>query len=211
MPGNIGGSGWGGAAYDPVSGTAYVKATNSPTLYKLVRPERSDSLDAEFALDFAAAVGVRPASRADSAGLHAPPADLPISKPPYGTLTAIDLHTGRQRWQVTLGDTPALRHHPALRGVALPPLLGVAGAPGPIVTAGGLVFIAATLDRQLRAFDVETGRELWHAALPAAGKATPMTYEVAGRQYVAIAAGGDGNMFGKGDELVVFALGPKRP
>ncbi|NUR20479.1 MAG: PQQ-binding-like beta-propeller repeat protein, partial [Gemmatimonadaceae bacterium] len=87
--------------------------------------------------------------------------------------------------------------------------LGSPNLGGAITTAGGLVFVAATLDRQIRAFDVETGRELWRASLPAAGKATPMTYMVGGRQFVAIAAGGDGANFGKGDEVVVFAL-PRR-
>jgi quinoprotein glucose dehydrogenase len=203
MPGNIGGSGWGGAAYDPESGTVYVKATNSPTLYKLVRPERSDSLDAEFALDFAAAVSVRATLQWDSSGLHTPPADLPINKPPYGTLTAIDLHTGRQRWQVTLGDTPWLRDHPALRGVALPPLLGVAGAPGPIVTAGGLVFVTGGGDR-LYAIDKDTGATLWSAPLSQRGYAVPMTYSSGGRQFVAIATGA-----GAGARLAVFAL-PER-
>jgi quinoprotein glucose dehydrogenase len=78
---------------------------------------------------------------------------------------------------------------------------------GPIATGGGLVFIAATLDRHLRAFDIETGRERWRAPLPAAGKATPMTFRGRdGRQYVVIAAGGDGDVFGKGDELLAFAL-----
>ncbi|MGQ0702677.1 MAG: hypothetical protein ACT4PM_06040 [Gemmatimonadales bacterium] len=77
---------------------------------------------------------------------------------------------------------------------------------GPIVTAGGLVFIAATLDRKIRAFDIETGAELW-SAISAGGKATPMTYQgSSGRQYVAIAAGGDGDRFGKSDRIVVFAL-----
>jgi quinoprotein glucose dehydrogenase len=75
------------------------------------------------------------------------------------------------------------------------------------VTAGGLVFVAATLDRRLRAFDIETGRELWSAPLPASGMATPMTYLGAdGRQYIAIAAGGDGESFGKSDMLITFAL-----
>ena len=79
---------------------------------------------------------------------------------------------------------------------------------GPIITAGGLVFMAATIDRQLRAFDVETGRELWHAELPASGKATPMTYRgAAGRQYVVIAAGGHGRLGTMlGDYVIAFAL-----
>jgi quinoprotein glucose dehydrogenase len=76
---------------------------------------------------------------------------------------------------------------------------------GPIVTAGGIVFIGATLDRAIRAFDVETGRELWKADLPAGARATPMTYEAGGRQFVVIAAGG-GGPFGAGDAIIAFAL-----
>jgi quinoprotein glucose dehydrogenase len=87
---------------------------------------------------------------------------------------------------------------------------GAANLGGPIATAGGVVFVAATLDKRLRAFDVETGRELWSAPLPAGGLATPMTYQGAdGRQYVAIAAGGDGDAWGRSDVLMTFAL-PRR-
>jgi quinoprotein glucose dehydrogenase len=82
------------------------------------------------------------------------------------------------------------------------------GAPnlgGPLMTASGLVLIAATVDRAIRAFDTDTGRELWQASLPAGGRATPMTYEAGGRQFVVIAAGG-GEHFGTGDAIVAFAL-----
>ena len=81
---------------------------------------------------------------------------------------------------------------------------------GPTSTASGLIFMAATVDRKFRAFDIETGRELWSGDLPAGGKATPMTYlGVDGRQYVAIAAGGDGETWGASDAIVAFAL--RRP
>jgi quinoprotein glucose dehydrogenase len=109
-------------------------------------------------------------------------------------------------WEVPLGT---LRDFPA-PGLPAPndSAIGVPNLGGPILTASGLVFIAATLDHYLRAFDIETGRELWKGRLPAAGKATPMTYRVSatGRQYVVIAAGGDGRVFGKSDALVAFAL-----
>jgi glucose dehydrogenase len=86
--------------------------------------------------------------------------------------------------------------------------LGSLNLGGAISTAGGVVFIAATLDHALRAFDIETGRELWKGALPASGKATPMTFRGPrdGRQYVVIAAGGDGEVFGSGDAIVAFRL-----
>jgi quinoprotein glucose dehydrogenase len=121
------------------------------------------------------------------------PAGLPCTPPPFGSLVAVDLSTGAVAWNVplgTMGDAPALGS----------PNLG-----GPIITAGGIVFIGATLDRAFRAFDVETGRELWKAALPAGARATPMTYEAGGRQFVVIAAGG-GGPFGTGDAIIAFAL-----
>ena len=83
--------------------------------------------------------------------------------------------------------------------------LGMPNLGGPIATAGRLVFIAATLDRKFRAFDIDSGRELWSAILPAGGRATPMTYESGGRQFVVIAAGG-GNEFGFGDAIIAYAL-----
>jgi glucose dehydrogenase len=86
--------------------------------------------------------------------------------------------------------------------------LGSLNLGGAISTAGGLVFVAATLDASLRAFDIETGKELWKGQLPASGKATPMTFRGPkdGRQYVVIAAGGDGEVFGSGDAIVAFRL-----
>ena len=103
-------------------------------------------------------------------------------------------------WDVPLGAPPLPPGAPAP-----PASLGMPNLGGPIVTAGKLVFIAATLDRTFRAFDIDTGKELWKAALPAGGRATPMTYEAGGRQFVVIAAGG-GNEFGHGDAIIAYAL-----
>lgn len=124
---------------------------------------------------------------------------LPAVKPPWGTLTAIDLNTGEHRWRIPLGQHPAL----ATRGGSL---TGTEQYGGPIVTAGGLVFIAATQDAKFRAFDKASGKLLWEATLPAAGYATPSTYSVRGKQYVVIAAGG-GKLGTKSDDAyVAFAL-----
>jgi quinoprotein glucose dehydrogenase len=129
----------------------------------------------------------------------------PCQKPPWGTLTAIDLDSGEFRWQVRLGERPEL----AKLGV---PKTGVPNIGGSIVTDGGLVFIAATNDRRFRAFDRDTGRELWSAELEASGFATPMTFlgPKTGRQIVVIAAGG-GNKYDKafGGRLVAFGLTPR--
>jgi quinoprotein glucose dehydrogenase len=118
-------------------------------------------------------------------------------------LYAIDMHDGHVKWEVPLGTTedmaPLTEYFLGNIGV---PNLG-----GPIVTAGGVVFIAATMDDYLRAFDAATGKELWKGRLPAGGQATPMTYVWRGRQYVVIAAGGHDKLGTKrGDMLMAFAL-----
>lgn len=123
----------------------------------------------------------------------------PAIKPPWGTLNAIDLNTGEYRWRVTLGEWPEL----TAKGI---PPTGTENYGGPVVTAGGLVFIAASRDEQLRGFDRRTGKELWKARLPAAGYATPATYSVNGRQYVVIACGGGKIGTRSGDAYVAFAL-----
>ncbi len=123
----------------------------------------------------------------------------PAIKPPWGTLSAIDLNTGEYRWRITLGEHPEL----TAAGHAL---TGTEQYGGPIVTAGGLVFIAATQDAKFRAFDKTTGALLWEWQLPAAGYATPSTYQIGGKQYVVIAAGGGKLGTASGDSYIAFAL-----
>src|SRR6185436_17937196 len=129
------------------------------------------------------------------------PIGVPCTAPPWGTLTAMNLATGAIAWQVPLGTS---------RDLAPWPVWFIDGVPnmgGSIVTAGGVIFIGAATDNFLRAFDVETGAELWRGRLPAGGQATPMTYTQNGRQYVVISAGGHGGMGStRGDYVVAFAL-----
>ncbi len=126
---------------------------------------------------------------------------LPIVKPPYGELVAIDLGRGEIAWRVPFGDTPSVRNHPLLQGVKLPERLGASGAPGVIVTKSGLV-LGGGGDTALYAFDKATGRELARFELPRRGNATPMTYRAkSGRQFIVMATGGGANA-----ALVAWAL-----
>jgi quinoprotein glucose dehydrogenase len=123
----------------------------------------------------------------------------PAIKPPWGTLNAVDLNTGEIKWKVTLGEYPEL----TARGI---PPTGTENYGGPLVTAGGLIFIGATADEMFRVFDKETGEVLWKAKLPFGGNASPSTYMVDGRQFVVISAGGGKSGRRAGGSLVAFAL-----
>ncbi|HVW22847.1 MAG TPA: PQQ-binding-like beta-propeller repeat protein [Opitutaceae bacterium] len=166
-------------------------------------------LDGRAAPSAAPAGGGGPApSFVSTKGWFNDPGGYPAVKPPWGTLSAIDLNSGKYLWQIPLGYYPEL----AAKGKGD---TGTINYGGPLVTGGGLVFIAATaFDRKIRAFDKETGKLLWTGDLPLAGLATPATYLLGGRQYVLIAAGGesDGSQFERknGGVYVAFAL-PEAP
>jgi len=123
----------------------------------------------------------------------------PAIKPPWGTLNAVDLNTGEIKWKVVLGEYAEL----TARGI---PPTGTENYGGPLVTAGGLIFIGATADETFRAFDKETGKLLWKAKLPFGGNASPSTYMAGGRQYVVISAGGGKSGRPRGGTVVAFAL-----
>ena len=187
LPSNVGGAHWGGLAFDPARQIAVVPVNRLAAMVQLI-PALGANLDSlreqrsRIGFEDTRMRGTPYIMRRKI--LFIPPADMCVPWAP-GALVAIDLRSGTKAW-----ETP------------LPPQLG-----GPIVTGGGLVFMAATMDSKFRAFDVETGRELWSALLPGGGKATPMTYRGAdGRQYVTIAAGGDGETWQASDAIVTFAI-----
>ncbi len=190
-PGIIGGANWGGGAFDARRGLLFVKTTNSANIGRVGKPDRSAANPRASEVD-ADLVRVGDTSADFMNG-------IPLLKPPYGHVVAIDLNRGAIAWRVPFGDTPSLRRHPALRGVTLPAVLGVAGAPGVLATAGGLVF-AGGGDLALHALDAATGAEKWRVDLPRRANATPMTYRSkSGRQFVVIATGG-------GDDAVLMAF-----
>jgi quinoprotein glucose dehydrogenase len=197
-PSNVGGVNWGSAAYDPQRHLLFADTNRLPIFVKLIprdelaeahkNASESDRLHGEFARQ----------TGAPYAMFRTPllsPGGIPCNAPPWGTIAAVDLFTGRKVWDVPLGSfMPGMN-------------TGTITLGGPMATAGGLVFTAATMDNYIRAFDVETGKELWKYELPAAGQATPMTYTLRGKQYVVIAAGGHGKLGTKqGDAVVAFTL-----
>lgn len=197
-PGLFGGIEWGGVAVDPVRRLMIVNPTSMPFRLRMARV----GTPAAAGLTEMPGTGYAEAHYVFFSPLH-----IPCMQPPWGGLFAIDLDTQRVLWKRPVGS--ALDSGP--RGIAsrLPLLIGTPQVGGAIVTRGGLIFSAATLDQYLRAYDVRTGRELWKARLPAGGQATPMTYEINRRQYVAISAGGHSGLGTKiGDHVIAWALPP---
>ncbi len=188
FPGTDGGPNWGGASYDPVNNWMFVNSMDLGQALRMIKG-REGSPAAYIA-------------RGIPQGRFWDSNQYPCQKPPWGSLTAIDLNSGTFRWRSTLGVIDALLE----RGI---PPTGTSNLGGSIVTAGGLVFIAATNDSRFRAFDKESGKELWVTRLPASGHATPMTFQGknTGKQFVVIAAGG-GHKYNKtfSDSLVAYAL-----
>ena len=207
MPSNVGGAHWGGFAFDPKNDVVIVPTNRIAAVITLIpratyearrgRETVGERIGTEYAM-------MRGTPFVLKRELFLGPSNAPCTPPPFGALTALSLRTRQILWSVPLGTSEGLEKI----GIRVPPNIpGAVNLGGPITTASGLVFIGATLDRYFRAFDITDGRELWKFALPAGGKATPMTYLGRdGRQYVVIAAGGDGKAWGWSDEIIAFAL-----
>jgi len=197
-PSNVGGVNWGSTAYDPANHLLIMNTNRLPIFVRMIpRGELDaarkgasdlDRLHGEFARQTGAPFAMFRTPLLSSMG-------LPCNAPPWGTVAAVDLFTGKKAWDVPLGT-----YIPGKK-------TGTINLGGPMVTAGGLVFSAAGMDNKIRAFDAATGDELWSFELPAGGQATPMTYTLNGKQYLVIAAGGHGKLGTRqGDSVLAFTL-----
>jgi quinoprotein glucose dehydrogenase len=200
FPGSVGGVNWGSAAYDPQRHLLVMDTNRLAILVRLIPRDKYDAdIQASTSNDrshgeWGRQVGAPYAMFRTP--LIGPSETLTLcSPPPWGTVAAVDLFTGKKAWDVPLGSfVPGMN-------------TGTVTLGGPIVTAGSVVFSAATMDNDIRAFDLESGKEIWKYELPAGGQATPMTYTVNGKQYLVIAAGGHGKLGTKqGDYVVAFTL-----
>ncbi len=200
FPGSVGGVNWGGAAYDQQRHLLVMDTNRLAIFVRLIPRDKYDSyratltsndrLHGEYGRQAGAPYGMFRTplvSPSETLGL--------CNAPPWGTVAAVNLFTGKKAWDVPLGTfVPGMN-------------TGTVTLGGPIATAGGLVFSAATMDTFIRAFDADSGKEIWKFELPASAQATPMTYSVNGKQYVVIAAGGHGKLNTKqGDYVVAFSL-----
>lgn len=194
-----GGANWGGMAFDPARKIAVVNVNIAAHIVTLFPAgEFKGRKDADGHAEISPQEGTPYGMRRD---LFVSPLGLPCTPPPWGKLVAVDLNDGTIKWSEPLGTIRDLAPVP------LPLNWGVPNFGGPLVTQSGLIFIGAAMDNYLRAFDVETGKELWKGRLPAGGQATPMSYVWKGKQYVVIAAGGHARAGTKiGDEVVAYAL-----
>jgi quinoprotein glucose dehydrogenase len=197
FPGNVGGVNWGSAAIDPEHGVLIANTNRVPFVIRLIPRDqlssdvtagRKNRVRGEFARQTGTPYGMYREPLLSPSG-------LPCNAPPWGTVSAMSLTTGKKLWETPLGSMVPGEN------------LGSLNLGGPIATAGGLVFDGSAMDTYLRAFDIESGKELWKAELPASPQATPMTYSLHGKQYVVICAGGHGKLGTKqGDAVIAFAL-----
>ena len=193
-PGNIGGMNWSGVSVDERRGILVAPTNQLAFVVRLIPRDSLRSVAAAApSLEYGRQTGTPYAMSRTTLET--------CTRPPWGTMTALDLNTGTVKWRVPLGWFPQYAKVPGSSA------WGSVNLGGAMLTASGLVFSAGTFDQHLRAMDIETGKELWNAALPAAAHALPMTYSIGGRQYVVVAAGGHDRLrTAMGDYVLAYAL-----
>jgi quinoprotein glucose dehydrogenase len=197
FPGNVGGVNWGGASWDPQRDLLFANTNRLAAIIRLIPRDQAPAAVSEAKrnlrdVEFGRQTGT---PYVMSREYLVSPGPVPCNAPPWGALVAFDLRSGKLRWETPLGEMI-----PGSKSGS--PNLG-----GPLAVAGGLVFTAAAMDTWLRAFDSSTGAEVWKAELPASAQSTPMMFELKGKQYIVICAGGHGKLGTKmGDAVVAFGL-----
>ena len=198
-PDSAGGVQWGGVAFDPQKQIAIVNTSHIVQYVKLYSREDYDNADKDsgnesgFAPQEGAPYGMRLLVASNWLG-------MPCWQPPFGEIVAIDMHTGDVKWRRPVGASQQY-------GFFMPESWGSPTIGGPAVTAGGVIFIGASMDAKVRAYSVESGEELWSDQAEAPAVANPSVYEYKGRQYVAFVAGGNTILKDQvGDQVVVYAL-----
>ena len=197
FPGNAGGVNWGGASWDARRNLLFANTNRLAAVIRLIPRDQAPAAMSQAKRDLREVEFGRQTGTpyVMSREYLMSPGPVPCNAPPWGALVAFDLAAGKLRWETPLGELI-----PGTKSGS--PSLG-----GPLSTAGGLVFTAAAMDTWLRAFDASTGAEVWKAELPASAQSTPMTFELHGKQYIVICAGGHGKLGTKmGDSVVAFAL-----
>jgi quinoprotein glucose dehydrogenase len=195
-PGTTGGANWGGAAVDPATGMIYIPSRNAHSVLRLAKPD--PKLDSNL-------LYMQTAGRSPQM-----PDGLPLFKPPYTRITAIDMNSGNHAWMVPAGSGDRIRNHPRLKGLNLPPVGGDSNFSGPLLTKTLLIYAltagGSTGGPRLVAYDKATGRELASTDLPGAAIGTPMTYLAGGKQFIAITV--QGRTATDVPELIALALPP---
>lgn len=206
-PGYYGGMNWGGGAIDAATGTLIVNDIRMAQWGRFIKQEEAirtglkPSTEGEYSTQTGTPWGVE-------RSMFVSPLGVPCFKPPFGSLTAIDLTTGKTKWQIPMGSIQDAPVHGIVPGVYIP--LGMPTMGGPLVTKGGLTFFFGTLDYYLRAIDNDTGKELWRGRLPVGGQGAPMSYMGKdGKQYVVVVDGGatrTGTNKNRGDYVIAYTL-----
>jgi quinate dehydrogenase (quinone) len=207
LPGSLGGMNWGGISVDPTAGYLFVNDMRVGLEVQLIPTaatggaKKNDGAEGPN-IQGVALIGTPYAINAKVRFMS--PLEIPCQKPPFGTLTAVDMKTRKIAWQVPVGTVQDTGPFGIKMGLPVP--IGMPTIGGTLATQGGLVFIAATQDYFLRAYDSRSGKEVWKARLPVGSQGTPISYTANGKQFVVVSAGGARNSPDRGDYVVAYAL-----